>query len=157
MDGYVRMPCLEGRSHRWETPESRWWWDKRCLVCKGWRNDLRHHHGTLCEWESGGPCEFVREADALRAIAQERGAIAYAASMEAWRQSEQRRKDRERRWQQVIAEIETARAARQERRHQRARLREGHATLTAIRRRLSHGARGSLLLVSEPGTSSPTS
>jgi hypothetical protein len=47
-------------------------------------------------------------------------------------------------------------AARTELQRQRRRLREGHATLTAIRKLLAHGVRSSLQLVSEPETSSPT-
>ena len=51
---------------------------------------------------------------------------------------------------------EALRATRQELQRQRQRLREGHATLTAIRKLLARGARSSLVLASAPGTSSRT-
>lgn len=158
----LHMPCFEGRGHRWETrtPADRWWWDPRCTVCDKWRSELRHWHGLLCEYETGEyvpKCEFVLEREARLAISAARNEVRWAELQEASRRADARRKERQERWRQIAAEYESRQTARREAKHQRARLREGHATLTAIRRLLrGPGVRSSLDLVSAPAMTSRT-
>jgi hypothetical protein len=102
---------------------------------------------------------LTREVNRFLKVAE--GLIAEQSVLAIWRwMSEQANRpltEAERKRRQEWLEAEALRATQAELRRQRKRLREGHATLTAIRKVLAHGARSSLVLASEPETSSPTS
>lgn len=154
------MPCLEGRPHRWVRGAGRpAWWDPRCSVCEWDRSETWHHHGLLCEYETGKyvpECEFILERNARRRVRDEHYVAWLTVQREVWRRQDERRKEREAKWQRVSETYQAAQRQRQETRRQRTRLREGAATLTALRQHLRRGVRSSLLLVSAPETTSRT-
>jgi len=136
------MPCLDGAPHRWDDAQ----WTKRCTVCQWFREDIRMYIGMVHEWddEQEGICDWCIER-AKRVAAQEvRREASWARAREDNRLYFERLEQRQRRnqeWQRTWAEQQAQTALRQQRQHQRKRLREGHQTLTAIRRLLAHGAR----------------
>lgn len=86
--------------------------------------------------------------------------IAQQSTLATWKWLNEQEKrpltDAEQKRRQEWLEAEALRATRAELQRQRSRLREGHATLTAIRKMLARGARSSLVLASAPATTSRT-
>jgi hypothetical protein len=173
-----RMPCLEGRSHRWDAPRGtcktcRESWELVRTYCGPWAcDDLDQRIDermvavapSMPEWRAGvgvryelrqdlGACDWCIEKHQREDRERERYSHylvdTYWPETARYFSRAAERKEREQRWQ-----LESRQ--RQETDRQRRLLRQGHQTLIAMRRLLRHEVDPLPRPVSEPARTSQT-